>query len=156
MNNTFKKSITKNIALFLTVAIFFSLDRYLKYLALHIFPADSFNLVGNLLKFSFTKNNYIAFSLPLSGPILNLTICTIVFSLFCYIFYLILVKKSYLSQIYPLTLILFGAISNLTDRLQFGFVVDYFDLNYFTVFNLADMMIVGGIIMLLCYLRNQK
>ncbi|MBU1778489.1 signal peptidase II, partial [Patescibacteria group bacterium] len=41
--------------------------------------------------------------------------------------------------------IIFGAISNLTDRLEYGYVIDYFSLKYFTIFNLADVMIVIGV-----------
>lgn len=149
MNNTSNKSIIKNIAILLLVAIFFSLDRYLKLLATHGSSHQSPNLLGSLLKFSFTKNYYIAFSLPFYGPILNALIILIIIALIIYIFYLILDKKNQTSSIFPLTLILLGAISNLTDRLNFGYVIDYFDLSYFTVFNIADMMILGGVLYIL-------
>lgn len=156
MNNTNKKSIIKNIALLLIVAIFFSSDRYLKYLAVHDFSSQSFNLLGSFLKFSLAKNYYIAFSLPLYGWVLNTLISLIIISLIFYIFYLISAKDNRKPTIYPLTLILFGAISNLTDRLVFGYVIDYFDFKYFTVFNLADMMISGGVIYLIYKLSTKN
>ena len=43
-----------------------------------------------------------------------------------------------------MALIIFGAVSNLYDRLKYGFVIDYFDLKYFTIFNIADAMIFFG------------
>jgi len=155
MNKINKKSIIKNIALLLVVAIFFSLDRYLKYLAIHIFSSQSFNLLGSFLKFSLAKNYYIAFSLPLYGWVLNILISLIIIGLISYIFYLISAKNNQRLIIFSLTLILFGAISNLTDRLIFGYVIDYFDFKYFTVFNLADVMISLGVIMFLFKYKQQ-
>lgn len=46
-------------------------------------------------------------------------------------------------------LLLGGAVSNLIDRLRFGYVVDYIDLKYLPVFNLADLFIVLGTILIL-------
>ncbi|MBQ7792404.1 MAG: signal peptidase II, partial [Clostridia bacterium] len=50
----------------------------------------------------------------------------------------------------PLSMIAGGGISNVADRFQFGFVVDYIDfriINY-PVFNLADIFVVLGVIWL--------
>jgi signal peptidase II len=52
-------------------------------------------------------------------------------------------------EVIILTFIIFGAISNILDRLIYGYVIDYLELKYFTVFNLADVMISGGAIILL-------
>ena len=45
-----------------------------------------------------------------------------------------------------LSLIILGALSNLLDRLIFGYVIDYINIFIWPVFNLADAMIVVGII----------
>jgi signal peptidase II len=37
-----------------------------------------------------------------------------------------------------------GALGNATDRLRFGYVVDYLDVHVWPVFNLADAAIVAG------------
>ena len=47
-----------------------------------------------------------------------------------------------------LGLIVAGAISNLVDRWRYGFVIDYIDVPFFTVFNLADIMITLGVVLL--------
>lgn len=45
-------------------------------------------------------------------------------------------------------LLLGGAVSNLIDRLRFGYVVDYIDIGSLPVFNLADVAIVVGVVLL--------
>lgn len=132
------------------VAIFlFILDRCLKFLALY-YINNPVKIIDDLLKFNFVSNHNIAFSLPIYGIWLNFIIILIIVILlyFCVLFFR---TKEYNKIIY-LVFIIAGAISNLMDRLQYKYVIDYFDLKYFTAFNLADVMIVIGIscLVLLC------
>lgn len=46
------------------------------------------------------------------------------------------------------SLIFSGALSNFFDRIYFGCVVDYVDLGFFPVFNLADALISIGVFLL--------
>ena len=48
-----------------------------------------------------------------------------------------------------LLLILSGASSNIIDRLYFGCVIDFIDLKFWPLFNLADSFIVLGAVMLI-------
>jgi lipoprotein signal peptidase len=49
-------------------------------------------------------------------------------------------------------LILAGGVSNLIDRICFGCVIDFIDLKFWPVFNLADIYItMGGIILIIFY-----
>ena len=114
------------------------------------------SIFGDWLKIALAKNYYIAFSLPFSGPILTIFIVAIILGLLYY--WLILNKSQNFRFILPLTIILFGAISNILDRIKFGFVIDYIDLKYFTVFNLADAMITGGVVILflMFFLNKEK
>ena len=57
-------------------------------------------------------------------------------------------KKGLGLEYFSLTLIIVGAISNLIDRLRYGYVVDYIDVKFFSVFNIADSMITIGIILI--------
>ncbi len=53
------------------------------------------------------------------------------------------------SERVALSLILGGAVGNLIDRIQFGYVVDFIDIGFhnlrWPVFNLADMAVVTGV-----------
>ena len=57
---------------------------------------------------------------------------------------------------FGLTFLIAGALGNLIDRLAYGFVIDFIDLTIWPVFNLADIYIVSGIILLLLHLRTKN
>lgn len=139
-------NIKKMTALYLAVIFFISLDRFLKVLAFSGRTGE-FNLLGEILKFSYKKNYYIAFSLPVYGFWLNAAICFIILSL---IYYLARAwQGGQRKTAVCLLAVIMGASSNLFDRLKYGFVIDYFDLKYFTIFNLADAAVVSGVFLLL-------
>lgn len=45
-----------------------------------------------------------------------------------------------------------GALGNLIDRLRFGYVIDFIDFRFWPVFNLADMAITSGVLLLAYHL----
>jgi signal peptidase II len=61
-------------------------------------------------------------------------------------------RKEWLTAL-GLSLILGGAIGNLVDRIQLGYVVDFIDVYYknwhYPAFNVADSAITCGVILLL-------
>jgi len=136
MNNKTLQLHIKNIAWCVVLAIFFLIDRCLKLIAL---TAPSKIIISNLLDFNFVPNYKIAFSLPISGPWLSVLISGVIAAIFYYLFlnYKHLKNLEFISFLG----ILLGAISNLIDRFKYGFVIDYLDLRWFTIFNIADAMI---------------
>lgn len=140
---------TKKTAVILWSAVFFVLlDRFLKYEAV-IYGLAGINLLGDWLTFRFQPNYYIAFSLPLSGCWLSAAIFLVIL---CLIYLLFMAWRSGCrTQAFFLLFIILGSASNLFDRLKYGYVVDYLDLQYFTVFNLADAMIAFGALCLIFY-----
>jgi len=142
-SNTFN---IKNIATITILAIFFIFDRYLKQVAVNNNP--NLNLLGEYLKFTFSKNFNIAFSLPVSGMILNIIIVSIIIGLIFYLIYLIKHKYSHIVIIALFALIL-GALSNALDRLIYGYVIDYLDILNFTVLNIADILISSSAFILI-------
>jgi len=145
--------IKKIAAIYLAVIFFISLDRFLKAVALAN-QEQQFDLVGKILKFNYQANYYIAFSLPLAGRLLLVVLILIILALISWsVFYWF---KREGNSLIPLNLIVFGASSNLFDRFKYGYVIDYLDLKYFTVFNLADAMIVAGVIWLVVVLNKKS
>lgn len=133
-----------NTALFSAVFLVI-VDRFLKSLAQlywQQYPQEIFNF----LHIGFFKNQFIAFSLDtIVNPLFF--IIPIFIILLTYFFYTL--KHQRLIEASTLVYIVAGAMSNVYDRLLYGSVIDYLDLKYFTVFNLADMMICGGVVFLI-------
>lgn len=156
MNKFSDKISLPNIAIASVIAIFFIADRWLKIIALNLRHSVPIKLIGDIFTFSFVPNYYMAFSLPVGGLILNLAVLLVITALAIFIFYLINKNPARRLDIIFLTIILIGAISNIFDRLAYGFVIDYLSLKYFTIFNLADVMISGGaLILIAANLKNR-
>ncbi|MFA5886818.1 MAG: signal peptidase II [Patescibacteria group bacterium] len=157
MNKKFLTTPFKNIAIASVIAIFFIADRLLKMIGLQIVGLEPLTLIREVLYFNLTKNYYIAFSLPLSGAWLELVITLVIIIIIFYLSYLLLYKKNKKIEIISLSLIFLGAASNLFDRLHYGYVIDYLELKYFTVFNLADCLIsIGALILIIKNLKTSK
>jgi signal peptidase II len=129
------------------MAVFlFSLDRYLKNLALSGYARE---IVSDILSFNFAPNYGIAFSIPLGGvEVLSLIIGVIIGALIWGL--IVSIKRGDIVESISLLSVILGAVSNYYDRFLYGYVVDYFDLSYFTVFNIADCLIFIGILVFAC------
>lgn len=155
MNNKFSRLVFYIAATFMA-AMFFIADRFLKNIALSLPPLESHPILGNYFSFYFTPNNYIAFSIPFSGHILNTTIILLIIALTLYLINSIKKKTDYY-EISGLVLMICGAFSNIIDRLYYSYVIDCLSLRYFTVFNLADVMIsLGAIILIYKNIKKTK
>jgi signal peptidase II len=124
-------------------------DRYLKHL---VSAKYDYKIFGDWFQLDFAANYGIAFSLPLGGQALNWLVLVILFGLVYFAY--ISLKRGSSGLFLAIFAIFLGATSNLYDRLSHGYVIDYFDLKYFTVFNLADVMIFFGVIGLILLKPN--
>ena len=142
----------------LVITVFFVvLDRFLKFLAINKYLDEPISIFGNWFQLEFIPNYFIAFSLPLSGIWLNILIFLLILVIFYYIIHIVYTRKKYDFQSLALTIVLLGAISNMLDRLRYSFVIDYLDLEYFTVFNIADALItIGAIIFIIVLCKGGK
>jgi signal peptidase II len=69
------------------------------------------------------------------------------------LFYLIY-KESALPNALYLIIIFSGAFSNLFDRVQYGCIIDFINLGFGPIFNLADFFIsLGAIMLIIVYLK---
>lgn len=139
---------------FLLVPAIIALDQLSKYWAVkYLEPIHTYPLIKNVFHLTFVKNDGAAFSL-FSNKQLFLIIVTLV--VICLI--LGLLFRSVQDGASPwlslaLAMIAGGAIGNLIDRMRLNYVIDYFEFRFvnFAIFNVADVFIVMGTI-LLCYL----
>jgi len=127
----------------------FITDRVLKRAALSGVEKD---FIPGVLQFDLFRNSGIAFSLPFSGPlvwILSVGILAAVCLLAAKEFR---AKRTALAGAFGL--FVFGACSNLFDRVVYGYTVDYLIFFGRSAVNVADGMIVAGALWLL--LRGPK
>ncbi len=128
------------------------LDRIIKsLLLLNMDMGDSITIINNFWNITLISNTGAAFSILSSN-----TPFLIIVSLFTIILiYFLFIKgqelKDYQKILYGI--LLGGIIGNLIDRIIYGAVVDYLDFNIFgynfPVFNLADIFIVVGVILII-------
>ncbi len=134
----------KMITLYVIIIFFVILDRFFKFLAINGYFKNGISIFGDFFKLNFAANYNIAFSLPFNGIFLNILIIFIILGLIYNLIYVIN-KKRPLEAVFLISVI-WGATSNFMDRLKHGYVIDYLDLSYFTIFNIADAMIVLGVV----------
>lgn len=140
---------------------------------------DSFNVIGDFFRITYIENPGMAFGIDFGE---SAKIYLTLFSLFASIaitIYLIKYKNAPLSLRLPLALILGGAVGNLIDRMFYGVifneaplfygkVVDFLDFDFFNIslfgytydrwpiFNIADMSVTIGVILMLILHRDDN
>ena len=123
-----------NKVLYLIPTMAFALDRILKYLVLQ--------------QGSFVINKGVVFGIGIisSNYIILLIILVIVLLL-------VYSLKNQNYRLFVMFLVL-GGISNLIDRFLYNGVVDFIKLPYVPMFNVADILIVSGILLIFLYEIN--
>ena len=141
--------------LFLTFAVFVFANIYLSDFIIENY--DSGLLFENpVLKLTYIKNSGAAFSILSQYPFAIIAISvTILVALFAFV-----IKHANTMSFYGifwLDMIMSGIFCNLLQRMQFGYVVDYFDLKFinFPVFNLSDIAINIGILVVIISLLKK-
>jgi len=147
-----KNKFMKRKRIFWLVAILgIIFDQLSKYLVVQKFDAinDTFPLLEGIFHLTYVINTGAAFSV-FSGQVEVLRWVSLVVSLLLIIFVWYIPRLSLLEQL-GYGFILAGAIGNGIDRFLFGYVVDFLDFRLinFPVFNIADVAINIGVLLLL-------
>ena len=141
---------TKYITPLITSGVILLSDQFLKYFA-RTHQAFTYYVGTKWLGWEYLANTGVAFSIPLPSLIAILTTPFII-AILLIAWHRNRDKKRLFH--FGMALIIFGAVSNFIDRLAFGFTIDY--LRVFTgVINLADVMIVGGMVLLLIHSQSK-
>ncbi len=114
-------------------------------------------VIGQFFQFTLHHNPGVAFGLARQMPWLVMVV-SIVFitGLILYTIHQTLDSKHTVINTLPLWFISAGAISNLVDRIRYGHVVDFIDLGFWPVFNIADSAITCGAIFLIYCILFKK
>lgn len=124
--------------------IFLILDQLIKY---YIFMnKPQIVLISDWLEITYAENTGTIFGMAQGTNIIFAIISIIIIFIAIYIILKTTKKNSYKRNLWQL--ILAGGVSNLIDRIFRGFVIDYVSLKFFGVCNLADFLIVIGVILL--------
>lgn len=136
----------------LSAAAIVLVDQLLKFAVYKwLMPIQSLELIPRVLSFDYVENTGMAFGfLPNNQWLImafTLAICVgIAVALFRYRHHS---RLSWMAS----AMILGGGIGNIVDRLARGFVVDYIHFSFFPfVFNLADICVVVGVVLLVLHM----
>jgi len=122
------------------------LDQLTKFLALKYLPREGSVRIWKYLYLSLVRNKGVAFGLLKDFGYVIAPLSFVLLLLF-----LFLTAKLYDKKIFALGmgLVIGGAMGNLVDRIRFGYIIDFIDLRVWPVFNVADMAITAGAVIIL-------
>lgn len=126
--------------LFLSIV---ALDQFTKALVMKsMVPGESIPLVQDVFHLTYVLNPGAAFGILSNQRMFLLITGAVLVAATAYFYPLLKKSDGYLK--FGATSILSGAVANLIDRAQTGYVVDFFDFRIWPVFNVADIAIVVG------------
>ncbi len=137
-----------SLLVIILVSVLLGLDLLIKYLVSSYLT--SVNIIDNFFSLTYVLNDGAAFSLFASR-----TYILILIALICLLFIVYELKNNLDDRVLSVgySLVLAGLLGNFIDRLIDGYVVDYLSFRIFSfnypVFNLADILIVLGIIIVI-------
>jgi signal peptidase II len=136
------------VSLFLTSAWVILLDQITKTIVTRqIAPWDNIECLGGLLQITNVHNPGAAFGILQNKQILSI-VAAIVAAVLILLFYP-RIPRHRRSMRFGMALALGGALGNLIDRVKYGSVIDFIDVGFWPVFNLADSAIVVGVALIL-------
>lgn len=119
----------------------------------HFTLGESRPLIGDLMWLTYVNNHGAAFGILNGHAWFFMLVAGVVIA--AAIVFHFMFKPSARLQFY-LGLVAGGALGNVIDRVRFHHVIDFFDLRWWPVFNVADIAIVGGGILLVLYLLRYE
>lgn len=137
---------------FLLVIVIYIIDQTSKLIVRNnISVGESIPILRNLFHLTFVRNTGAAFGMFQEHPAIFLFVAAL--SAVAMILLLVLKRKN-LHNVEKISLcfLLAGTLGNLTDRISFGYVIDFIDLRIWPVFNVADSFIMIGAVVLGSYL----
>lgn len=132
--------------------IFLIVDQITKILVVNsLVPGENIEIIKNIFSIIYTNNTGAAFSILLGKRIFLIVVAVLIIGVLLYY-----IKRNKIEKkidIIALSFVIGGSLGNLIDRIVRGYVIDFISIkigNYnFPIFNVADALIVVGVILLL-------
>jgi signal peptidase II len=132
------------MAVLMTALLVIVLDQASKsFIVAHFLPGESKVFIPHVLYWTYVQNHAGAFGLFGAQTWLLVTMAVIVLALFWFSFRDAAAHS--LAVRIAFGAIAGGAVGNIVDRFHYGFVVDFADLRWWPVFNVADSCITVGV-----------
>ena len=139
-----------------------SIDLKTKEIVNEEIKSQSITVIENFFNFTYVENHAIAFGMlenldaKFRMPIIFILPLLATFLCFYFVWK---IRKTKFSLLLPFFLILGGAYGNILDRAMNGYVTDFIHLHYFHdynfyVFNIADVLVNAGFILLLLQYKS--
>ena len=110
---------------------------------------DPHPLIGNVIRLTRVHNTGGAFGVLAGKPGLFIAV-SIAIAVAAVVAFVVLRGKRPVLRL-ALVFVFVGAVGNLIDRLAIGYVVDFFEVVGFPVFNVADSCVTVGAVLLVLY-----
>jgi signal peptidase II len=117
-------------------------DQATKQLAKNFLKDGSITFIPYILGLDYTTNTGISFGLFKGYNLLFVAISLAALVFFIYFFF----KEDYRLET---SIVIGGLLGNLIDRLIYGSVIDFINLKFYAIFNVADMAVCLGIGMII-------
>jgi len=130
------------------------LDQLSKYIIEINLYKKSIDIIENVFSITYVENYGAAWGILSNNNWIILILTPLLIGLI--VWYLYKISKNKLEYIAG-GLVIGGAIGNYLDRIVRGYVVDFFDFKIWPVFNIADIgIVVGCILMILLFIKEGK
>ena len=130
-------------------------DQFTKQIFMSSFDLGQSIVVNPFLSWTYLQNTGAAFSFLAGGGMMQKSFLLVV-SILVSIWIVIWIQRTpsiYRQKLSGQFLLLSGAVGNLIDRAQYGFVIDFIDVHvnsfYWPVFTIADSLIFVGVALLI-------
>ena len=140
-------------AVLLLTLTLFGCDHATKIAAKASLPAGGLSLVSGVLELRYTQNDDTAFSLLRTLGVARtpgvLLATSSIALLAILVTWFAARKRATRTQHVGFALVLAGALGNVVDRAVRGYVIDFIHLTRWPIFNVADIAVVAGMILLM-------
>ena len=143
----------KSYYLFCLALVIF--DQLTKQIVVSLFTLGESMVINSFVSWTYIHNSGAAFSILSGGGGIQKAFLLAV-SLFVSAMVMVWIHKTPTvnrQRLFGLFILLSGALGNLLDRAQYGYVIDFIDIHYedyyWPVFNVADSLIFIGVILLI-------